>query len=281
MCPSYVVLVPQLPQVLVPPVHTPDWHESVEVQALASSHVVPFVFAGFEQSPVLVLHVPARWHWSEAVHVTGLAPVQVPFWQESTLVQVLPSLQPEPFVFAGFEQLPVWGLQVPALWHWSWAVHVTGFEPVQVPLWHASFRVQALPSSQGVAFALGTAMHVPFAGSQLPVLHALPLDEQSTGVPATHVSAEPHVSSPLQGLPSSQSPASEQEHAERSAVQPPSSSEHESVVQAMPSSHVTLPPRHTPSAQASSSVHRRPSSHAVPSAFGGSEQAPLVGYNFN
>ncbi len=60
------------------PVQVPDWHESVCVHALPSLQVVPFVATGFEQAPLLGLHVPTTWHWSLAVHVTGLNPVHVP-----------------------------------------------------------------------------------------------------------------------------------------------------------------------------------------------------------
>jgi hypothetical protein len=49
--------------------------------------------------------------------VTGLAPVQVPAWHESAVVQALLSLHEEPLAFAGFEQTPVLVLQVPAVWH--------------------------------------------------------------------------------------------------------------------------------------------------------------------
>jgi len=116
------------------PVHVPLWQVSVCVQALLSLHAVPFVATGFEQDPVLVLHVPAVWHWSLAVHVTGFAPVHVPLWQVSVCVHALPSLHAVPFVATGFEHVPLPGSQAPAVWHWSLAVHVTGFAPVQVPL---------------------------------------------------------------------------------------------------------------------------------------------------
>ena len=42
----------------VPAVQVPDWHVSLPLQTVASLHEVPFAFAGFEQTPVLVLHVP-------------------------------------------------------------------------------------------------------------------------------------------------------------------------------------------------------------------------------
>ena len=49
------------------------------MQALPSLQVVPLVATGFEQAPVVVLHVPAVWHWSLAVQVTGFDPVHAPF----------------------------------------------------------------------------------------------------------------------------------------------------------------------------------------------------------
>ena len=44
------------------PVHVPDWQVSDCVHGLPSSQVVPFGFAGFEHTPVVVSHVPGRWH---------------------------------------------------------------------------------------------------------------------------------------------------------------------------------------------------------------------------
>jgi hypothetical protein len=142
-------------QVTGVPVQVPAWQASAVVQALPSLQAVPFVFAGFEQTPVEGLQVPAVWHWSRAVHVTGLPPVQVPDWQLSPWVQALPSLQAVPLVFAGFEQRPVEVLQVPTTWHWSWAVQVTGVPPVQAPDWQVSVWVQALPSLQVVPLVFG------------------------------------------------------------------------------------------------------------------------------
>ena len=59
--------------------------------------------------------------------------MHVPDWQVSVWVQPFPSLQLAPFALAGFEQVPVAGLQVPTSWHELLAVHTTGFEPVHVP----------------------------------------------------------------------------------------------------------------------------------------------------
>ena len=41
-------------------------------------------------------------------------------------------MQVVPLVAVGFEQMPVAGLHVPAVWHWSLAVQTTGL-PVQTP----------------------------------------------------------------------------------------------------------------------------------------------------
>ena len=48
---------------------------------------------GLEHVPSEGEHIPATWHWSEAVQVTGLLPVHTPLEQVSVLVQALPSLQ--------------------------------------------------------------------------------------------------------------------------------------------------------------------------------------------
>ena len=66
----------------------PAWQDpppqvSPVVQAFPSLHVVPFALAGFEQTPVAVLQVPALWHWSRAVHDTGLVPTHTPALQLS------------------------------------------------------------------------------------------------------------------------------------------------------------------------------------------------------
>jgi hypothetical protein len=129
--------------------------------------------AGLEQTPVPGLQVPATWHWSSGLHVTGFAPVQIPAWQVSVRVQALPSLQPVLSAVAGLEQTPVPGLQVPATWHWSSGLHVTGFPPVQTPVWQVSVSVQALPSSQPVPFATLTWTQ-PVDELQLSVVHGLP-----------------------------------------------------------------------------------------------------------
>jgi hypothetical protein len=98
------------------------------------------------------------------VQVTGV-PVQVPFWHVSLVVHVFPSLQPVPLGAGGFEQVPF--VHVPATWQASRAVQVTGV-PVQVPFWHVSFIVHALPSLHEAPFGFAGFEQVPRAESQEP-----------------------------------------------------------------------------------------------------------------
>src|SRR5207249_2591999 len=113
--------------------------------------------------------MPASWHWSEALHTTGLAPVQAPARQVSVWVQALPSSQ----VRAG-----------PA---------------THTPAEHWSFVVQALPSSHEPATFVCTQ---PLAGSQESPVQTLPSLQLGAG-PPTHVPPE-QVSLVVQALPSSQ-----------------------------------------------------------------------------
>src|SRR5207247_9760832 len=106
------------------PTQAPAAQVSVRVQASPSSHGAPLSLAGLLQTPDAGLQVPTVWHWSAAVHTTGLAPTQAPAWQVSVCVQALPSLQGAPLSLAGLLQAPVAGSQVPAALHWSAAVHV-------------------------------------------------------------------------------------------------------------------------------------------------------------
>jgi tRNA U34 5-methylaminomethyl-2-thiouridine-forming methyltransferase MnmC len=138
------------------------------VQALPSVQLAPFGFAGFEQRPVAPSQVPALWHWSLAAQLVGAPALQVPLWHVSPTVQASPSVQVAPFGFAGFEQTPVAPSHVPARWHVSEAVHVTGFAPRQTPPWHVSVRVHSLESLHAAPFALGGFEQTPVPGLQLP-----------------------------------------------------------------------------------------------------------------
>src|SRR5437870_2230688 len=99
---------------------------------------VPFAAAGFVHDPVIGLHAPPTWQASRGAQATRLLPVHVPAWHASVCVQALPSLHVVPSGAAGLEHAPVDGSHVPATWHASAAVHVTGLAPVHTPATHAS-----------------------------------------------------------------------------------------------------------------------------------------------
>ena len=144
------------------PLQEPAVHTSFFVHARASLQLVPFVLAGLLHVPLV--HVPALWHWSLAVHTTAV-PLHAPLVHLSLVVHALPSLQLVPLVLVGLLHVPL--LQVPALWHWSLAVHTTAV-PAHAPLVHLSLVVQAMPSSQAVASALLGSLHTPVVVSQVP-----------------------------------------------------------------------------------------------------------------
>src|SRR5436853_221418 len=150
------------------PTQMPASQASVRVQALPSSQPVPSGLAGLLQTPDAGLQMPAVWHWSAAVHTTGLAPTRVPASQVSFRVQALPSLQLVPSGLAGLLQTPDAGSQVPAVWHWSAAVHTTGFAPTQAPAWQVSLCVHALASLQLVPLGLAGLLQTPVAELQPP-----------------------------------------------------------------------------------------------------------------
>ena len=159
----------------------PALQVSVCVQASPSLQLAPSAFGGFEQVPVPGSHVPAVWHWSLAVQTTGFELVHAPDWQVSVCVHPFASSQLDPFGLAGFVQAPVAGLHVPASWHGSLAVEVTGFDPVQVPAWQVSVCVQTLPSSQAVP--VSGAWTTPVCGPQESAVQASP-SSRFGGVPA-------------------------------------------------------------------------------------------------
>jgi hypothetical protein len=86
----------------------------------------------------------------------------------------------------GLLQAPVEGLQVPATWHWSEAVHWIGLEPTHTPDWHVSVCVQALPSSQAAPSLFAGLEQSPVPESQTPTSwHELDA-VQMVGLEPTH-----------------------------------------------------------------------------------------------
>jgi hypothetical protein len=145
------------------PTHTPAEHVPTE-------QGVPSGFAGSEHAPVVGLHVPTSWHSSEAVQVIGAPGVQRPAWHVSACVHASPSSHVAPSGFAGSEHEPVTGSHVPASWHGSEAVHVTGFAPTHAPAWQASVWVHALSSLHAVPSGFAGSEHTPVFGSQAPAI---------------------------------------------------------------------------------------------------------------
>src|SRR2546425_429043 len=119
-------------------------------------------------------------------------PTQMPASQASVGVQALPSSQGAPLGLAGLLQAPVAGSQVPAVWHWSAAVHTTGFAPTQAPAWQVSLCVHALASLQLVPLGLAGLLQAPVAGSQAPAGGPLTAAVHKTGF-APNQTAAPQV----------------------------------------------------------------------------------------
>src|SRR5438093_9130482 len=234
---------------------------------------MPLGLAGFEHVPVAGLQVPASWHWSCAVQLTGFAPVQVPAWHVSVCVQASPSLQAAPLGLAGLEHAPVAGLQVPASWHWSCAVQATGFAPVHAPAWQVSVRVHALPSSHAVPLGFAGLEQVPVVESQVPASWHWSGAGQVTGFAPVHVPAW-QVSLRVHALPSSHAVPLGFAGLEQVPVvesQVPASWHWSGAGQV-----TGFAPVHVPAWQVSLRVHALPSSHAVPLGFAGLEQVPVV-----
>src|SRR5207248_515796 len=171
------------------PTQVPAWQVSVCVQALASSQPVPLGLAGLLQAPDAGLQVAAVGDWSAAGHTTGFAPRQAPAWQVSLCVHALASLQLVPLGLAGLLQAPDAGLQTPAVWHWSAAVHTTGFAPTQAPAWQVSLCVHALASLQLVPLGLAGLLQAPDAGSQVPAVWHWSAAVHTTGFAPTQAPA--------------------------------------------------------------------------------------------
>jgi hypothetical protein len=182
----------------------PALHLSVCVHALPSSQSAP-VLGGFEHCPFEGLHVPATWHWSDAVHVTALPPTQLPPMHLSACVHMSLSLHAVPSCTFWFEHCPVAWLQTPAVLHWVAAPQDTGFMPVQVPLTQLSVCVQASLSLHAVP--VRGACTQPVDGLQLSIVHGLLSSHEidaRTHTPPVQVPSETwHMSLAVQALPSS------------------------------------------------------------------------------
>jgi hypothetical protein len=133
----------------------------------------------------------------------GFAPAHAPAWQLSVCVHASPSLQLDPFAFAGLVHSPDAGVQVPITWHGSGAGHATGFAPTHVPNWQASVWVHPSPSLQLDPLAFLGSLHNPDDGLQVPTSWHSSDATHRTGLAPVHT-PDWQVSVRVQPLASSQ-----------------------------------------------------------------------------
>jgi hypothetical protein len=179
-------------------------------------------------------------------------------------------LQAVPLAFTGYVQAPVAGVHAPAVWHWSGGGHTTGL-PVQMPPWHASPVVQALPSLHALPSAL-LGFEQPVAGLHVPATWHWSIAAQVTAAPPVQTPAW-HVSPAVQALPSLQAvplALAAYAHTPVPGLQTPATWHWSGAA------HATAAPVHTPAWQVSPVVHALPSLQAVPSGWFGFEQ-PVAG----
>ena len=139
------------------------------MQAFASLHVVPFVFATGAGHPLAGTHAPCVWHWSGVAQVTADPLPHTPDWHVSPVVHAFASLHVVPFVFATGAGHPVAGTHAPCVWHWSGVAQVTAVPLPHTPDWHVSPVVQAFASLHVVPFVF--AAHVPTDPVRLQAMH--------------------------------------------------------------------------------------------------------------
>jgi hypothetical protein len=151
-------------------VHAPARQVSVCVQASPSSHAVPSGWSTFEQTPVFGSQVPPESHALAGGHTIGLLPVHAPAVHASLCVHASPSSHAVPSGASGFEQSPVVESHVPATWHASSALHVTGAPLWHAPAMHMSACVHASPSSHTAPSGFSGFEHMPVVSSQVPAV---------------------------------------------------------------------------------------------------------------
>src|SRR5215510_10619759 len=112
-----------------PAVTPPSSHSSTPVCTTPSPHTLGL--QSFLQASMLLV-LPSS-HCSQpgsalpSPQTAAFPPVQMPVRQVSVCVHAFPSSQVVPSGAWGFEHVPFTGLHVPTRWHWSSAVHTTGF----------------------------------------------------------------------------------------------------------------------------------------------------------
>jgi hypothetical protein len=113
------------------------------------------VYAFGAAAVALLAHVPDdAWQTFEVcVQVTAAPLWHAPETQTSFWVQPFESVQAVRSAATGFEQTPVPGLQLPAMWQESLAVQVFAAPPWQTPAWQVMPVTQRSGPWQAVPFA--------------------------------------------------------------------------------------------------------------------------------
>jgi hypothetical protein len=188
----------------------------------------------------------------------GSEPTQTPDWHASVWVQALPSSQARPSGSGGFVQMPVDGLQAPAVWHWSGAGQVT---PMHRSMATHDPSVQVWPIGQGWP-------HVPqLLASIVRFKHAAPLQSVR---PDGHDGSQV----PVVGLQTADPPSGCGQTT--GVLMQPIWTSHESVVQGLLSSQFLGAPAQTPLMHTSLIVQMSPSSQPAPFCLSGLVQTPVV-----
>jgi hypothetical protein len=225
---SVVQTFPSLQTSGVPAAQVPLWQVSAPLQTLPSAHAVPFA-TGVVVQPVAGLQ-PSVVHTLPSLQTSGVPAVQVPAWQLSAPLQVLPSGHAVPLgttallhtpdeqvsAVHGFESLqsactlqevqpaigvfwqPLTVLQLSAV-HALLSLQLRAAPAVQVPPWQVSAPLQTLVSAHNVPFRTAVAVQ-PKTALHPSVVHTLP-SLQLSGVPAVQVPLW-QLSAPLHTLPS-------------------------------------------------------------------------------
>jgi hypothetical protein len=165
----------------VPAVQVPLWQVSAPLHTVLSGQAVPFVTATFWQ-PVVALQLSVV-HTLLSLQLSGVPAVHVPFWQVSEPLQTVASRQGVPFR-RGVLLHPKSGSQESVV-QTLLSLQLSAVPAVQVPVWHTSAPLQALPSEHDVPLATFVTVH-PVAGLQPFVVQRL-LSVQVSAVPAVQV----------------------------------------------------------------------------------------------
>jgi hypothetical protein len=83
----------------------------------AALQVVPSGLVGFEQVPLLGLHVPAEWQASSGVQTMAAPAAHEPFWQLSGVHALLSRSHEVPLDLLMGAGQPLAGAHAPIVWH--------------------------------------------------------------------------------------------------------------------------------------------------------------------